>query len=294
VSQGGSGSSRGSWLIDEAAYLSGLDPIITANARELEVDRQRDPASYLVEYQGQWATISDRYLSASIVDAVFAPLGECHFKFGTKPIPGATSAIHIDMSLSGDNTTLVLAHSEIIDGEVHVVVDEIVIWQPSNFVNGQVDYDEVAATAVRLALAHNAQISIDSFQSMAMVDKITARLRTAGVSGLQVATHSPSVVHANQTEKLQRWESTKTFAAEGATPLTPPPTASRRTQLPPTRRSPHRSTDQRVRDHRRRRSRAAGGATTWTSNQYATEFSRARPSRPGNTISRPEKGRRYR
>jgi len=126
---------------------------------------------------------------------------------------------------------------------------------------------------------------------MAMVDKITARLRTAGVSGLQVATYSPSVVHANQTEKLQRWELTKTYAAEGR--LHSPHHPLLHDEVSFLRRVDHRieaptsgsvTTDDAadalshlvsvlangapVADQYSR-SHAAGGATTWTSNQYA-------------------------
>jgi hypothetical protein len=297
-------------------FANGLTPIITADSRELEVERRRDSASYLVEYMGQWATVSDRYLSESIVDAIFSPLGTRHFEFETKPDPGAESAIHIDMSLSGDNTALVLAHCEVIGGEVHVVVDQVIIWQPKDYVNGHVDYDEVAATAVRLAVTHDARISIDQFQSMAMVDKINACVRSAGVSGLQVAAYSPSVIHANQNEKLERWELTKTYAAEGR--LHSPHHQLLHDELSFLRRVERRieaptsgpvTTDDAadalshvvsvlangspVADQFRR-SRVAGGAATWTPNQYATDFSRARPPAPGNTISRPEKGRRYR
>ncbi|WP_394941309.1 hypothetical protein [uncultured Ilumatobacter sp.] len=293
-----------------------LKPVITADSRDLGVERHRDLASYLVEYEGQWATVSDRYLSAFIVEAIFAPLGERHFEASARPTPSVESAIHIDLSLSGDNTALVLAHREIIDGGVHVIVDQIVVWRPQDYGNGQVDYDEIADTAARLAVAHDARISLDHFQSIAMIDKITARLRTAGINGLQAANYSPSVVHANHTEKLERWELTKTSAAEGR--LHSPLHQLLHDELSFLRRVDHRieaptsgpvttddaadalshvvsalANETRV-ANQFSGIRAAASTPTWTPNQYATDFSTARPSADRNTVARPERGRQYR
>lgn len=291
-------------------------PAIEAASRTLQVERQRDPASYLVEFEGQWATVSDRYLPASSVDAIFAPLGDRHFEPTTTRIYGLDYTMHIDLSLSGDNTALVLAHREAIDGAAHVVVDQMIVWQPGDYANGQVDYVEIADTAVRLAIEYEARITIDQYQSMAMIDKIASRLDNAPTRSQRATSYKPTVIHANATEKLERWELVKTCAAEGrlhapfdrhlhdelsflrrvdrrieaptSGPVTTDDAADALSHVvmalangtPPARQFGD--------------LHAIGGSTAWNHNSHADAFSSSRRSRTDTTVSRPERGRQYR
>jgi len=196
---------------DGPAFPPQRRPIISPDSRELAVARDRDPASYLVEFEGQWATVADRYLPAATVDKIFAPPDPTV----TAPTYQAPHALHIDLSLSGDNSALVLAHTTTIDNAVHVIVDRIHTWDPSDYPQRQVDYDEIADVATQLAIEFDAAITVDQYQSMSIIDKITERLNRRSARGPRSLGLTPTVVQHGRDEKLTRWDLTKTTAAEG-------------------------------------------------------------------------------
>lgn len=290
-------------------------PVISPDSRHLDAQRERDLATYLVEYEGQWATVADRYLPEPTVDKIFDSLGDREFTDDTTPNPTWPYALHIDLSLSGDNSALILGHLEPIDGQQHVVVDRALHWEPRNYSNHQVDYDEIAEVAVELAVRFGARITLDQFQSMAMTDKIDARLATRGLSGLQRALMSPTVVPSEPHEKLARWELVKTIAAEGrlhapyhqllhdelsylrridrhiAAPTSGPVTTD---DLADAVSHVVVALNQDPQLNRFSDSRPTGGPSSWGPNPYASAFSNTSRARGNPRPRRPERGRHYR
>ncbi len=290
--------------------------VISADTRELQVEHDRDPASYLVEFEGQWATVSDRYLPASMVDKIFEPFdGRVLEELDPKRYQ-CRYALHIDLSLSGDNSALALGHIENLDGAEHVVYDRLIIWRPSDYADRQVDYDEIAETAVELATVYDAAITIDQYQSMAMIDKINRRLEQRSAGGLRGAQMAPQVVNTTGPSKLERWELTKGCASEGR--LHAPFDKQAHDELSFLRRVDHRieaptsgpvTTDD-LADAMSHvvvalhdpgagafaRFSQAGlvGTSMFPSNPYSAHFGAARPGNQRELTSRPERGRQYR
>lgn len=58
---------------------------------------------------------------------------------------------HIDLSLVGDNTALVIAHAEPSDdqGRPHIIVDLIRVWEPADFPDGHIHLGSVEAELKR-------------------------------------------------------------------------------------------------------------------------------------------------
>ena len=195
-------------------FRTGRKPVISPNSPQLEADRQRDYSAYLVEYEAQWATVADRYLPASTVDKIFEP-----FSIGAAdrqtPASACRSALHIDLSLSGDNTALALGHVAPFDGTSHIIFDELRSWSPRDEPTGEIDYDMIAAVAVELSLPVDARITMDQYQSRVMKQKINDLMLRAGVSSRRLLQVRPRELTITSERKLQRWELFKTLAAEG-------------------------------------------------------------------------------
>ena len=159
-------------------------PQIARDSPRLQRERERDYANYLVEYEAQWATVSDRYIPATTVARIFdlfqpPPADE------TRPSQPCPAALHIDLSLSGDNSALAVGRLIYIDGQQHVIFVDLRHWLPAGDASGGQDYyDKIADIAVPLAIHHGATITIDQYQSVAMIDRINARLQKWAVTGL--------------------------------------------------------------------------------------------------------------
>jgi hypothetical protein len=130
--------------------------------------------------------------------------------------------IHIDLLLSGDNSALVLGHVETINQSEHVVIDHVRTWRPGDYPQGQLDYDEIADCAVELSSLYDARISLDQFQSIAMIDKITHR-QNRDTKTRRGATMSPRVVTASISEKLDRGGQQRTRSRTRRIHSRPPP-----------------------------------------------------------------------
>jgi hypothetical protein len=186
--------------------------VISRDSREVALERERHLDVYRVEYLAQWQSSEQRYLDAAIIDRIFEELSD-DVRLALERESGA--ALHIDLSLSRDPSALTVCRLVIVDFEEHFVLHPLASWLPSKSPEGVVDFDDIAAVAVDLALKYGARISLDRFQHVAMEEKIEALLDARGISGLAYAMHAPQVIQTSALSKLERWEFFKRTAAEG-------------------------------------------------------------------------------
>ena len=125
---------------------------------------KREPDAFKVERLSQWAEVTDAYLNAKIVERMYEPFkdvtGELRYleeqKNGTM---GFIYRGHCDPSKSNANTAAMICHVEAIpdpeDGEVwfHVIVDWQKVWNPEDYDEHQVDYEEIDRRAERFKSA---------------------------------------------------------------------------------------------------------------------------------------------
>lgn len=116
--------------------------------RKLE---KADPDTFAVERRAQWATVLDAYLNPDKVESVFGPWHERPVEYGSPLILPTTQGIlaytykgHADPSSVNCRFGVALAHTEIdAEGRPHVVFDKIHYFDPADFPNHTIDYEEV-------------------------------------------------------------------------------------------------------------------------------------------------------
>jgi hypothetical protein len=116
--------------------------------RKLE---KADPDTFAVERRSQWATVLDAYLNPDRVDSVFSPWYDRPAHYGTPLILPTTRGIlsfgykgHADPSSVNCRFGIACAHVEHDSkGRPHVVFDKIHHFDPADFDNHTIDYEEV-------------------------------------------------------------------------------------------------------------------------------------------------------
>ena len=115
---------------------------------------RREPDAFRVERLSQWAEVTDAYLNPKMVERMFEPFTDANGELREleEQTEGRFSIVyqgHCDPSKSGANTAAMIGHVEKIsdpeDGEewYHVIIDWIKVWNPDNYDEGQIDYEEI-------------------------------------------------------------------------------------------------------------------------------------------------------
>ena len=121
------------------------------NMRLLE---KREPDVFKVERMSQWAEVTNAYLNPKMVERIFDPFVDAtgETRILEEQNEGNFSVIyrgHCDPSKSGANTAAMIGHVEKMydkdDGEewYHVIIDWIKVWNPEDYDENQIDYEEV-------------------------------------------------------------------------------------------------------------------------------------------------------
>lgn len=143
--------------------------------------RRADPLTYRVEFDAQWATSITAYLPPEDIDALFD-------RWQSQPLtmqPGGRLAVnyvaHVDLSVSGANTAVVVAHQEHSTADQpHVVIDLIKVWQPPDFSNGRINYSTVEQE-LRTVIDHFplSTLSFDQFGSAGLIERLQAHAQNS-------------------------------------------------------------------------------------------------------------------
>lgn len=151
--------------------------------------RQRNPDSFKVEREGQFAEVLGQYLDSAKVDAMFDPVPWRDPPILTPTAFGRfdyTYRIHCDPSKVGANFALAVAHTELAPpdnfGErwPHVILDRLHVWQPIDFpVNPDSGRHEVDYLAVERELDQllytfpsASKFSADQFNSTGLLQRL--------------------------------------------------------------------------------------------------------------------------
>ena len=157
-----------------------------------------DPASFKVEYRGQFDEVVDAFLRPEKVDDMFDPDKTREAIGRTLEIqPGASAYAvykgHADPSSEDANFGIAIAHVEEIPNpetgakEQHVIFDLIDAFYPDDFPNNEIDYLEVVPEIVRLVNNFRPfEFTFDQFNSVMPIQEINKSMRKMGIGDTMV------------------------------------------------------------------------------------------------------------
>lgn len=163
---------------------------------DMERIKKRDPQSFKVEREAQWAEVIDNYLNPQWVDWMFEPFyddsdipGLRKLERQLKGVPKWVYWGHSDPSKAGCNFAFALGHNEPVtddDGEVwqHVIIDHMKVWKPEDFEDGVVPYNEIEKEIVEVlgAFPTTEVFTYDQFGSFVTVARMKQRVREQKLS----------------------------------------------------------------------------------------------------------------
>jgi hypothetical protein len=145
-----------------------------------------NPETFAVERRSKWATVMNAYLTEAKVQQIFQPwmgrlesYGQPNLQMQENGLLIYTYKAHADPSKSNCNFGFALAHAEPDeDGMLHCVFDLIKHWEPQQWDDGIVDYDEIGEFMVQdiAQKFYPDEITFDQFNSVATIQKINKKL----------------------------------------------------------------------------------------------------------------------
>lgn len=151
---------------------------------------KREPDAFKVERLSQWAEVTDAYLNAKIVERMYEPFKDVtgELRYLEEQRNGTMGFIyrgHCDPSKSNANTAAMICHIEAIpdpeDGEVwfHVIVDWQKVWNPEDYDEHQVDYEEIEEELVETIARFNTLkvFSFDQYGGFVTLPRLKKRLK---------------------------------------------------------------------------------------------------------------------
>jgi len=151
---------------------------------------KREPDAFKVERLSQWAEVTDAYLNPKIVERMFEPFKDAtgELRYLEEQEEGTMAFVyqgHCDPSKSGANTAAMICHVEKIpdpeDGEVwfHVIVDWMKVWDPENYTEHQIDYEEIEEELVDVLQRFRTTkvFSFDQYGAFVTLPRLKKRLK---------------------------------------------------------------------------------------------------------------------
>lgn len=195
-------------------YFKRLRGAIQAYDDQMARLEQSNPETFKVERRSHFAVALDAYLNEEKVKQIFAPWTERDEHFGG-PMLGMQQrgrldidyTAHGDPSKSNANFGLALAHAEPgPDGRLHVVFDKIHHFEPQNFADHIVDYDEIEEWiwANMLEPFMPNQMTFDQFNSAQVIQRLNKRARKA-------PTPKQTTLYEKTSTKQHNWQRAEIF-----------------------------------------------------------------------------------
>lgn len=145
---------------------------------EVVLMRHSNPDTYAVEYAGQFRSARNNYLPPDRVDAMFHPFDGRTLVQETEGILNRTYMAHGDPSVSGANFGLAVGHGEWHGGRLHVLLDRLHHWEPSQFEGGRIDYDAIEDDLVGFAAAFGlSSLTFDQYNSAQVIQRLDRRIK---------------------------------------------------------------------------------------------------------------------
>ena len=150
-------------------------------------EEKANPDTFAVERRSDWATAMDAYLNAAKIDAMFEPWtdrlpenGRPELVMQTRGPLSVTYTAHGDPSSVNCRFGLAVAHTEHDDaGLEHAVFDLIHFWDPADFEDHTIDYDEVRDWIFGNVITRFMpdEMTFDQFNSVASVQALQKKVR---------------------------------------------------------------------------------------------------------------------
>ena len=150
---------------------------------------KREPDVFRVERLSQWAEVTNAYLNPKMVERIFDPYvnAEGDTIELEQQEEGKFSIIyhgHCDPSKSNNNTAAMIGHVEKIpdqeDGEewYHVIIDWIKVWDPDDYPDNQIDYEEIEEDLVDVLFRFKTTkvFSFDQYGAFVTLPRLKKRL----------------------------------------------------------------------------------------------------------------------
>lgn len=151
---------------------------------------KREPDAFNVERLSQWAEVTNAYLNPKMVERMFEPFVDAsgETRILEQQYEGRFSIVyygHCDPSKSGANTAAMIGHVEKIndpeDGEewYHVVIDWMKVWDPANYPENQIDYEEIEEELVDILCEYRTTktFSFDQYGAFVTLPRLKRRLQ---------------------------------------------------------------------------------------------------------------------
>jgi LAGLIDADG-like domain len=167
--------------------LGRLKGAIQAYDEGMAREEKANPDTFAVERRSDWATAMDAYLNAAKIDAMFEPWtdrlpenGRPELVMQTRGPLSVTYTAHGDPSSVNCRFGLAVAHTEHDDaGLEHAVFDLIHFWDPADFEDHTIDYDEVRDWIFGNVITRFMpdEMTFDQFNSVASVQALQKKVR---------------------------------------------------------------------------------------------------------------------
>lgn len=197
-------------------YFQSLRGAIQTYDEEMQQIEAANPDTFAVERRSKWASVLDAYLDASKVDQVFQPwmdrpevYGPAHLTMQRQGLLVTTYKAHGDPAEVNCRFGFAVAHEELdADGVAHAVFDLIHYWDPAEFPEHTIDYDEVMDWIWDNVVLkfHPEELTFDQFNNIATIQRLQKKVR---------ASHLPkrvNVFEKTATNALN-WTRFETFKA---------------------------------------------------------------------------------
>ena len=158
----------------ERTYFSYDDPLV--------VEAYRDhPQWARVEFGAQWDTVQDRYLDDEPIERLFSSYPELGLPTVHQCRPDCRHFVHVDTSKVNANTVIVVGHAHVIDGETHVVIDEIWVLRPGDFADGHIDYRKLEELLREILDRYRCtELTFDGYESLYLIQNLREHVRASG------------------------------------------------------------------------------------------------------------------
>jgi hypothetical protein len=170
---------------------------VQAYDAQMRREERANPDTFKVERLSRWATALDAYLNERKVDAIFDPwlgrpeqYGRAELHMQSKGLLVTTYKAHGDPAEVNCRFGFAVAHEEIVwtkdeknrDVPVaHAVFDLIHHWDPADFPDHTIDYDEVLDWIWDNVITkfHPEELTFDQFNNVATIQRLQKRVRAS-------------------------------------------------------------------------------------------------------------------
>ena len=211
---GGFQGDNGEYTDKPLPVFKRLKNAIQAYDDQMAALEHADPDTFKVERRAQWATVMDAYLDPAKIEQIFTPwrdrpdyYGPPLLRFTDKGILAYTYKGHADPSSVNCRYGVAVAHIEKdVDNRPHVVFDLIHHFDPADFPDHTIDYEEVDDWIWDNIIApfQPETFTFDQYNSVGSVQKLTKKVARARLP-------KRSTVYEETANATKNWKVAEAF-----------------------------------------------------------------------------------